>query len=92
MVVRRTRDSVLRIAAAYCGPQSIRLKTTRRFFARPSSVSTVGGAIGPGLAALFVGDRLYDRVFIMTITLFIAAWLSLWFANRSARSHMEGTC
>lgn len=55
-----------------------------------AATSTVGGAIGPGLAALFVGDGLYDRVFVMTIALFIAAWLSLWFANRSARSYMEG--
>lgn len=56
-----------------------------------AATSTVGGAIGPGLAALFVGDGLYDRVFVMTIVLFIAAWLSLWFANRSARRHLEGT-
>jgi predicted MFS family arabinose efflux permease len=56
-----------------------------------AAASTVGGAIGPGLAALFVGDGLYDRVFVMTIALFIAAWLSLWFANRSACIHMEGT-
>jgi MFS family permease len=56
-----------------------------------AATSTVGGAIGPGLAALFVGDGLYDRVFVMTIVLFIAAWLSLWFANRSAHRHMEGT-
>jgi predicted MFS family arabinose efflux permease len=55
-----------------------------------AAASTVGGAIGPGLAALFVGDGLYDRVFVMAIALFIAAWLSLWFANRSARIHLEG--
>jgi MFS family permease len=56
-----------------------------------AATSTVGGAIGPGLAALVVGDGLYDRVFIMTIALFIAAWLSLWFANRSACGQTEGT-
>ena len=55
-----------------------------------AAASTIGGAIGPGLAALFVGDGLYDRVFIMTIVLFIAAWFSLWFASRSAHAHMQG--
>lgn len=55
-----------------------------------AATSTVGGAIGPGLAALFVGDGLYGRVFVMTIVLFIAAWLSFWFANRSVRDQMEG--
>jgi predicted MFS family arabinose efflux permease len=56
-----------------------------------AATSTVGGAIGPGLAALLVGDGLYDRIFVMTIALFIAAWLCLWFANRSADLPMGGT-
>lgn len=56
-----------------------------------AATSTVGGAIGPGLAALFVGEGHYDRVFVMTIVLFIAAWLSLWFASRSASAQVQGT-
>lgn len=56
-----------------------------------AATSTIGGAMGPGLAAIFVGDGHYDRVFVMTIVLFTAAWLSLWFANRSAHAQLEGT-
>ena len=53
--------------------------------------STIGGAIGPGLAATVVGDGNYVRVFLLAIALFVAAWMSLWFANRSANLHINGS-
>jgi MFS family permease len=47
-----------------------------------SFTATIGGAGGPGLAALFVGGGHYDRVFLMGIALFILAVISFSIANR----------
>jgi predicted MFS family arabinose efflux permease len=42
-----------------------------------SATSTVGGAVGPGLAALVVGGGDYDRVFLLSIGLFAIATVAL---------------
>ncbi len=55
-----------------------------------SAASTIGGAIGPGLAALVVGNSQYNRVFLMAIALFVVALASLWFASRSANLQSKG--
>jgi MFS family permease len=38
-----------------------------------SATSTVGGAVGPGLAAVVVGAGHYERVFLLAIGLFLIA-------------------
>jgi predicted MFS family arabinose efflux permease len=45
--------------------------------------STIGGSIGPGLAALVVGAS-YTRVFLLAICLLLAALASFWLAGRRA--------
>lgn len=47
-----------------------------------SFVTTVGGAGGPGLAALLVDGGHYDRVFAMAIALLVLALISFAFANQ----------
>lgn len=42
-----------------------------------SSTSTVGGAVGPGLAAVVVGAGEYNRVFLLAIGLFLIAALAM---------------
>jgi predicted MFS family arabinose efflux permease len=42
-----------------------------------SATSTVGGALGPGLAALVVGGGDYDRVFLLSIGVFAIATVAL---------------
>ena len=42
-----------------------------------ASTATIGGAVGPGLAAVVVGAGDYDRVFQMAIALFLIAWAAL---------------
>ena len=62
---------------AFCLPyfQSLMAALDRHgsAIAAGSSAATVGGAVGPGMAALIVGDGLYQRVFMMSIALFIVA-------------------
>ena len=49
-----------------------------------SASSTIGGSIGPGLAALAVGGGSYTRVLGLSICLLLAALASFWLANRRA--------
>ena len=45
--------------------------------------STIGGSIGPGLAAL-VGGASYTRVFLLAVCLLLAALASFWLTSRRA--------
>jgi predicted MFS family arabinose efflux permease len=47
-----------------------------------SASSTIGGSIGPGLAALAVGGGSYTRVLGLAIGLLLAALASFWLASR----------
>jgi predicted MFS family arabinose efflux permease len=47
-----------------------------------SASSTIGGSIGPGLAALAVGGGSYTRVLGLSICLLLAALVSFWLASR----------
>ena len=47
-----------------------------------SASSTIGGSLGPGLAALFVGDSSYTRVLTLSICLLLVALASFWLASR----------
>jgi predicted MFS family arabinose efflux permease len=49
-----------------------------------SASSTIGGSIGPGLAALAVGGGSYTRVLGLSICLLLAALASFWLASRRA--------
>jgi len=49
-----------------------------------SASSTIGGSIGPGLAALAVGAGSYTRVLGLSIGLLLAALASFWLASRRA--------
>ena len=49
-----------------------------------SFASTIGGAAGPGLAALLVTDGSYQRVFVAAIALFLVAFTGLYIAGRRA--------
>ena len=51
-----------------------------------SFASTVGGAAGPGLAALLVEGGQYDQVFVLAIVLFALATAGFSFASRSAHA------
>jgi MFS family permease len=49
-----------------------------------SFASTIGGAAGPGLAALIVADGNYQLVFVAAIALFLVAFTGLFIAGRRA--------
>jgi predicted MFS family arabinose efflux permease len=74
---------------AFCLPyfQSLMATLDRHgsAIAAGSSAATIGGALGPGIAALIVGDGFYQRVFMMSIALFIVAIACFVFAAR--RTH-----
>jgi len=52
--------------------------------AATSASSTVGGAVGPGLAAVVVVSGSYDMVFLFAGALIGAALLSFYYSNRHA--------
>ena len=48
-----------------------------------TSAATVGGAAGPALAALIVGEEAYRSVMLFAIVLFLVALFSLWQSSRA---------
>ena len=54
-----------------------------------SACSTIGGAIGPGLAALVIGTGEYRHVFLFAIGLLLLALTSFFFAGRHARPSLD---
>ena len=48
-----------------------------------ASASTVGGAAGPALAAVVVGEGEYRSVMLLAIVLFLLALFSLWQSDRA---------
>ncbi|MEM7281042.1 MAG: MFS transporter [Pseudomonadota bacterium] len=50
-----------------------------------SSLATLGGAMGPGLAALVVTGGNYKAVFILSIGLFLVTIVALFLSNRAIR-------
>jgi predicted MFS family arabinose efflux permease len=79
----------LGLSWAFCLPyfQSLMAALDRHgsAIAAGSSAATVGGAVGPGMAALIVGDGMYQRVFMMSIALFMVAIACFVIATR--RTH-----
>lgn len=55
-----------------------------------SASATVGGAIGPGLAALVIGSGDYQHVFLFAIGLLLMALVGFFFAGRHAASPQPG--
>ena len=53
-----------------------------------SASSTIGGAIGPGLAALVVGSGAYQHVMMFAIALLLLALTSFFIASRHAARHV----
>ncbi len=53
-----------------------------------SSAATIGGAAGPGIAALIIGDGNYQYVFMLSIVLFSIAFTCFLFSGRGA--HEQG--
>ena len=53
-----------------------------------SASSTIGGAIGPGLAALVVGTGVYQHVMMFTIALLLLALTSFFIASHHAARHV----
>jgi predicted MFS family arabinose efflux permease len=54
--------------------------------AAAASASTVGGAAGPALAALVVGEGEYRSIMLLAIVLFLLALFSLWQSDRALRA------
>lgn len=72
---------------AFCLPfiQSLLAKIDRRgsAIAAGTSLSTLGSAVGPGLAAMVVGGGNYGNVFMLSIGLFAFMLLSFYIANKN---------
>ncbi len=79
--------SMLGFSWAYCLPyiQSLTaaLDPHGSVIAAGTSAATVGGAAGPALAALVVGEGGYRSVMLFSIVLFLVALLSLWQSSRA---------
>lgn len=80
----------LGFAWAFCLPyiQSLMAVIDRRgsAVAAGSAIATVGGAAGPGLAALLVAGGAYRRVFLMSALIFVAAAWSFLLSQRRPRA------
>jgi MFS family permease len=81
--------SMLGFSWAYCLPYiqglTAALDPHGSAVAAGASASTVGGAIGPALAALVVGEGEYRSVMLLAIALFLVALTSLWQSGRVLR-------
>jgi MFS family permease len=55
-----------------------------------SASSTIGGAIGPGLAAVVVGDGNYHRVFLFAIALLLTSLVSFFLAGERPERSQTG--
>jgi predicted MFS family arabinose efflux permease len=55
-----------------------------------SATSTVGGAIGPGLAAIVISSGNYQHVFLFAIGLLLLALISFFFANHHTLRSQNG--
>lgn len=71
---------------AYCLPyiQSLLASLDRNgsAIAAGTSFSTLGSALGPGIAALVVGGGKYGNVFTLSIALFVIAFVCFFYASR----------
>jgi predicted MFS family arabinose efflux permease len=80
----------LGFAWAFCLPyiQSLMAVIDRRgsAIAAGSAIATVGGAAGPGFAALFVAGGAHRRVFLVSALIFVAAASSLLLSQRRPRA------
>jgi predicted MFS family arabinose efflux permease len=78
--------SMLGFSWAYCLPYiqglTAALDPNGSAVAAAASASTIGGAVGPALAALVVGDGEYRSVMLLAIVLFLVALMSLWQSSR----------
>jgi predicted MFS family arabinose efflux permease len=74
---------------AFCLPfiQSLLASIDRKgsAIAAGTSFSTLGSAVGPGLAAIVVVGEQYINVFLMSIGIFVATLLSFFLADRTRR-------
>ena len=72
---------------AYCLPYiqtlTAALDPRGSAIAAGASASTIGGAVGPGLAALVVGEGEYRAVMLLAMVLFVIALSSFWQSNRA---------
>lgn len=72
---------------AYCLPfiQSLLARIDRKgsAIAAGTSLSTLGSAVGPGLAAMVVGGGRYGNVFLLSILLFSFTLLAFFLAHRN---------
>lgn len=79
---------------AYCLPyiQSLLASLDRNgtAIAAGASIATLGDAIGPGIAALVVGDSNYANVFAFSIALFIVTVLCFFYAARHQDATLAG--
>jgi MFS family permease len=55
-----------------------------------SASSTIGGAFGPGLAALVLGSSEYRNVFLFAISLLLVALTGLYFSSHHAARQRPG--
>ena len=76
---------------AFCLPfiQSLLASIDRKgsAIAAGTSFSTLGSAVGPGLAAIVVVGEQYINVFLMSIGIFVATLLAFFLADRTRRSN-----
>jgi MFS family permease len=55
-----------------------------------TSLSTLGSALGPGLAALVIGEQSYGNVFMLSVALFFLSCIGFWHsAGRQDRNRAE---
>ena len=88
-----TGGLMLGFSWAYCLPYiqalTAALDPHGSAIAAAASASTIGGAAGPALAALVIGEGAYRTVMFVAIGLFLIAFLSLWLSNRALLAQQE---